>query len=284
MTEKPPILSVLHVWYKYPNTHENVLKDITFSVQKGEIVGLMGSNGAGKTTLIKMFNGLLRPTRGSIFYKGNDINTESTASLSKEIGLVFQNPNHQLFSNTVEDEIKFSLKSTDINKEEYNKIIQSILTDFDLNQYKTRSPLNLSGGEMKKLSVASIICRDPEILIFDEPTIGQDYKNNQFFLKLLEKEKKKKKTIIIVTHDVEFAMEHLPRIILMQKGEILADGPTRLVLKNKALIKKGSLILPQIYSFKESLEQMGIKITKEIHSPNDMIQFIQEFLKTRGNS
>ncbi|MHA1688691.1 MAG: energy-coupling factor ABC transporter ATP-binding protein, partial [Promethearchaeota archaeon] len=129
MTRQPPIISVQHVWYKYPNTYENVLKDITFSVQKSEILGLMGSNGAGKTTLIKMLNGLLRPTQGKIFYKGNDISAKSTASLSKEIGLVFQNPNHQLFSNTVEDEIKFSLKSTDINKEEHDKIIQSILTD-----------------------------------------------------------------------------------------------------------------------------------------------------------
>ncbi|MHA1689649.1 MAG: ATP-binding cassette domain-containing protein, partial [Promethearchaeota archaeon] len=159
----------------------------------------------------------------------------------------------------------------------------SILTDFDLIQYKTRSPLNLSGGEMKKLSIASIICRDPQVLIFDEPTIGQDYKSMKFFLKLLENEKKKKKAMIIVTHDIEFAMEHLPRILLMQKGEILADGPTKLVLKNKALIKKGSLISPQIYTFKESLEQMGIKISKEIQSPHDMIQFLQKFLKTGEN-
>ena len=174
----------------------------------------MGKNGAGKTSLIRTLNGLIRPTEGNIFIKKENIDSKSIASLSKKVGIIFQNPLHQLFSNSVEEEIRFSLKSFNLDKEVIQNRIDKILHKFNLVKYKKRSPLNLSGGESKKLAIASIICRDPDILVFDEPTLGQDAKEIDFFINLIKNERKSGKTIIIITHNVEFAFEFIERMFV----------------------------------------------------------------------
>ena len=152
----------------------------------------MGKNGAGKTTLIRTLNGLIKPTRGEIFINNENTNLKSIAQLSRNIGLIFQNPSHQLFANSVEDEIKFSLKNLDMSKEELQNKVNNVLKEFDLEKYRERSPLNLSGGESKKLAIASIVCRDVKILVFDEPTLGQDAREIESFINLINEERKKK--------------------------------------------------------------------------------------------
>ncbi len=279
MSTDPPIIALHHLFYKFPDTQNYVLKDISFAMNKGEVIGIMGSNGAGKTTLIKTLNGLIRPTEGKLFFRGEDTTSKTTAVLSRKIGLVFQNPNHQLFSNTVEDEMKFSLKNFEYTKEEKEEIIDQMLISFNLNKYKNRSPFSLSGGEMKKLSIASIICRDPEILVFDEPTLGQDAKSLRFFIDLLNKEKAKEKSIIIVTHNVEFALEHIPRILLMKKGELIADGPTLKVLNNPILVREASLTFSQVNKLKIVLEKNGIDVPKDISLKEEMVHFLESYLK-----
>jgi energy-coupling factor transport system ATP-binding protein len=220
----------------------------------------MGQNGAGKTTLIRLFNGLIRPIDGNILIHGEKINSKSIASLSRNIGIIFQNPMHQLFANTLEEEIKFSLKNLELTKEEIQKKTDEIITEYNFENYRNRSPLNLSGGESKKLAVASIICRNPEILVFDEPTLGQDATEINFFIETIQKELKKGKTIIMVTHNIEFAVEYIPRIILMSKGQIIGDGPAEEILINEALLNKSSLIPPQLYQLKNELQKLDIEI------------------------
>ena len=153
--------------YIYPNgTH--ALNGISLNIQKGEFLAIMGQNGAGKTTLIRLLNGLLRPSKGDIFFEGENIKYKTIASLSQKIGIIFQNPMHQLFSNTVEDEILFSLKSLGLEKHKLKSQADSILKRFKFDNYRNRSPLNLSGGEAKRLAIASILCRDPEVIVFDD--------------------------------------------------------------------------------------------------------------------
>jgi energy-coupling factor transport system ATP-binding protein len=271
---------VNNVDYNYPNG-TIALKNISLTIHKGEFLAIMGQNGAGKTTLIRLLNGLLKPTRGDIYFEGENINTKTVASLSKKIGIIFQNPAHQLFSNTVEEELIFSLKSLGINKNEITTKTNNIIHQFNFDNYRNRSPLNLSGGEAKKLAIASILCRDPEVIIFDEPTTGQDEEGINFFIDLIKNELNKGTTLIIVTHNVEFTIDFIPRTILLLNGKIIADGPTEEVLTNNLLVKKSSLILPQIYQFKTELKKSGINVPENIIHENDLVEYLSNLLQNK---
>ncbi len=278
-----PLIMIKNVIYKYPNGTA-ALKDINLNLYGGELVGIMGKNGAGKTTLIRTLNGLIRPTQGDIYINNTNIKTTTIATLSKKVGLIFQNASHQLFANTVEDEIKFSLKSFNLNKEESQTRTNKILRQFNLEKYKDRSPLNLSGGESKKLAIASIFCRNPDILVFDEPTLGQDAREIEFFLSLIQKERKNDKTIIIITHNIEFAFEHIPRTILMADGKIIADGPTQKVLNGEELIEKASLVLPQSRQLSLALQMNGFQNTDTLFSKSDVTEYLIQFIKNNSRS
>ncbi|MHA2475006.1 MAG: energy-coupling factor ABC transporter ATP-binding protein [Promethearchaeota archaeon] len=271
------MIMVKNLDYSYPNGTV-ALKGINLKINKGELVGIMGKNGAGKTTLIRTLNGLIKPTRGEIFINNENTNLKSIAQLSRNIGLIFQNPSHQLFANSVEDEIKFSLKNLDMSKEELQNKVNNVLKEFDLEKYRERSPLNLSGGESKKLAIASIVCRDVEILVFDEPTLGQDAREIESFINLINEERKKNKTIIIITHNIEFTYDYIPRTILMADGQIIADGPTHHILSNDLLVNKSSLVLPQAQQISLALQDSGFKNTEKITTKNELISYITQIL------
>jgi energy-coupling factor transporter ATP-binding protein EcfA2 len=283
MSAELPLIMIKDVNYSYPNG-TIALKDINLNLYGGELIGIMGKNGAGKTTLIRTLNGLIRPTQGEIYVNNKNINTATIATLSKKVGIIFQNASHQLFANTVEDEIKFSLKSFNLSKEESQMRTNQILHQFNLEKYRERSPLNLSGGESKKLAIASIFCRDPDILIFDEPTLGQDAREIEFFIRLIEKERENDKTIIIITHNIEFAFEFIPRTILMADGKIIADGPTQKVLNCEELIEKSSLILPQSRQFSLALQALGFQNTDTLFSKAEVTKYLMQFIKNSSGS
>ncbi|MBY9017589.1 MAG: ABC transporter ATP-binding protein [Candidatus Lokiarchaeota archaeon] len=279
LNEMNSLIHFQDVNFSYPNG-TIALKEINLKINKGESIAVMGQNGAGKTTLVRMLNGLLRPTSGRVLIEGEDIITSTIGLLSKKVGIIFQNPMHQLFSNTVAEEIKFSLKSLDLSKEEVEEKTNTILNEYGFERYADRSPMNLSGGESKKLAIASIMCRDPDILVFDEPTLGQDANEIKIFLDMLEKESKKKKTIIMVTHNVEFAFEHVPRVVLMTNGRILADGPTNRLLTNETLVNRSSLILPQVFRLKLGLKTLGLEVPDNIIQKVDMVKFLSNYFET----
>ncbi|MFX1479556.1 MAG: energy-coupling factor ABC transporter ATP-binding protein [Promethearchaeota archaeon] len=283
MIEDFPLIIIKDLDYIYPNGTV-ALKDVNIMIQRGEMLAIMGKNGAGKTTLIRTLNGLIRPTRGDIFINKENIKTKTIAELSKNVGLIFQNPSHQLFANSVEEELKFSLKNIFQDKEELQLKTNEILKNHKLEKYRERSPLNLSGGESKKLAVASIMCRDPEILVFDEPTLGQDASEIESFVKLINKEKAREKTILIITHNIEFTSEFIPRTILMAEGRIIADGPTQKLLSSIFLTERTSLLLPQTRQLTLALSEIGFEGLNKITSKQELTNYLMKLLKNKSLS
>ncbi|MHA1238204.1 MAG: energy-coupling factor ABC transporter ATP-binding protein [Candidatus Odinarchaeia archaeon] len=242
------MIQIENLRYTYPDGSE-ALKGVSLEIDDGELLVIMGENGAGKTTLIKHLNGLLKPTSGRVVIDGIDTRIASVAELARKVGLVFQNADHQLFSETVEKEIIFTLQNLGFSEEEIPRLVEDVLDKLELTEYRHSSPFALSGGERKRVALASVVCAKPQILVLDEPTIGQDAYQKEKLCNLLRQFKEENKTIIVVTHDVEFAVENFHRAILMANGRIIADGEVREVLTNPKLIEKSSLLPPQITEF-----------------------------------
>ena len=239
------MIEVEDVYFTYPNGVE-ALKGISLKIKNGEFVAIMGQNGAGKTTLVKHFNGLLKPTKGKVLVDGVETTKVSVATLARKVGFVFQNPDNQLFSETVEDEVAFALKNFGFKENVIKKRVSWALNLLGLTQYRKTSPFMLSGGERKRVALASVLAWNPKILILDEPTIGQDYQQKEKLRQFILQLKAQRKTIIIVTHDVEFVAECNPRVILMREGKIVADGKAREILTTPEILNQASIVPPQI--------------------------------------
>lgn len=239
------MIKVEDVYFTYPNGFE-ALKGVSLEIDNGEFVAIMGQNGAGKTTLVKHFNGLLKPTRGRVLVDGVDTREVSVATLARKVGFVFQNPDHHLFSETVEDEIAFALRNFGFDEKTIRERVEWALNLLDLARYRRASPFMLSGGEKKRVALASVLAWNPKILVLDEPTIGQDMNQKEKLRQFIIQMRRQKRTIIIVTHDIEFVVECKPRVVLMANGKILADGPAKEVLTNPDSITEASLLLPEI--------------------------------------
>ncbi|MCJ7713344.1 energy-coupling factor ABC transporter ATP-binding protein, partial [Candidatus Bathyarchaeota archaeon] len=225
------MIEVENVSFAYPN-NVKALKDVSLLINDGEFVAIMGQNGAGKTTLVKHFNGLLKPSTGIVRIDHVETTKTSVAALAKDSGFVFQNPDHQLFSETVEEEIAFALKNFGFEKDIVEKRITWALNLLGLSQYRKTSPFLLSGGERKRVALASVLAWNPKTLILDEPTIGQDYRQKENLRQFIIQMQTQKKTVVIVTHDVEFVAECNPRVLLMKDGTIVADGEGKEILTN----------------------------------------------------
>jgi energy-coupling factor transport system ATP-binding protein len=232
----------------------------------------MGQNGAGKTTLVKHFNGLLKPSAGIVRVDGVETTKTSVASMARKVGFVFQNPDHQLFSETVEEEIAFALKNFGFEEEAIEKRITWALNLLGLTQYRKTSPFMLSGGERKRVALASVLAWDPQILILDEPTIGQDYQQKEKLRQFIVQMQTQRKTVVIVTHDVEFVAECNPRVVLMKEGKIVADGEGKEILTNLEALAQSSIVLPQIAQIFKQLTPLGLpKNIIDIYEAKDML-------------
>jgi energy-coupling factor transport system ATP-binding protein len=251
------MIEVEQLRFTYPNGVE-ALKGVSLTIKNGEFVAIMGQNGAGKTTLVKHFNGLLKPSKGTVRVDGVETTKTSVASLARNAGFVFQNPDHQLFSETVEEEIAFALKNFGFEAEAIQKRIDWALNLLGLTQYRKTSPFLLSGGERKRVALASVLAWNPQMLILDEPTIGQDYQQKEKLRQFIVQMQTQGKTVVIVTHDVEFVAECNPRVVLMREGTIMADGEGREILTNPEVLAQSSIVLPQIAQVFMKLAPLGL--------------------------
>lgn len=251
------MIEVRDISFTYPSDVE-ALKDVSVKIRNGEFVAIMGQNGAGKTTLVKHFNGLLKPTKGDVFVDGVNTKDTSVARLARKVGFVFQNPDHQLFCESVQDEVAFALRNFEFEKDVIEKRITWALNLLALTDYRHTSPFMLSGGERKRAALASVLAWSPEAVILDEPTIGQDYQQKEKLRQFIIQLNAQEKTVIVVTHDVEFVADCNPRVILMTEGKIIADGTAKETLTKPKLLKRASIVPPQITQIFLELSDFGL--------------------------
>jgi len=250
------LIKVEDVYFAYPNGVE-ALKGVSLEIQDSEFVAIMGQNGAGKTTLVKHISGLLRPSRGRVSVDDTETTKMSVATLARKVGFVFQNPDHQLFSETVEEEISFGLRNFGFEEKTIKERVDWALNLLDLTEYRGVSPFMLSGGERKRVALASVLAWDPKVVILDEPTIGQDSQQKERLRQFITQLNRQEKTVIIVTHDIEFVAECRPRVVLMAHGKILAEGEAAKILTDPELVSQASVVLPEIAQIFLKLADLG---------------------------
>lgn len=269
-----------HVWFSYTPGHP-VLQDLSLELQPGEIVGLMGENGAGKTTLVKHINGLLKPQQGAVFVEGINTQHTTTAKLAQKVGFVFQNADHQLFADTLENEVAFALRNLGFAEDEITRRVSHYLDIFELTPYVDQSPFLLSGGERKRLALASVLCVEPTILILDEPTQAQDARQKKKLFEFIEAFRDSQKLLLLVTHDVEFAVQAVDRILLLSQGRLLADGTPKQILSNQHLLKRARLLPPQLTQFAHHLANQHPAFPRDLISLQESITAVNQLLSLK---
>jgi cobalt transport protein ATP-binding subunit len=251
-----PVIQLEDVSFSYSAAVE-ALRNVSLTVNKGEYIAIMGENGAGKTTLVKHFNGLLKPKKGRVLIDSEDIAQKSIAMMARKVGLVFQNPDDQLFAEDVEEEIGFALHNFGYDDKVIKDRVEWAVNLLDIQRYLKSSPFILSGGERKRVALASVLAWNPEVLVLDEPTVGQDYGQKERLKHFLVQLRTQGKTVVIVTHDVEFVAMSQPRIVLMAQGRIVADGSSKRIMTDNKSLEICSVAPPEVTKLFTLLSKYG---------------------------
>lgn len=250
-------IQITDLHYTYPNG-VTALNGISLVIDSGEQIAIVGQNGAGKTTLAKHLNGLLQPTSGFVSIGGWDTSKYPVAKLASRVGYVFQNPDEQLFTRTVRQEISFGPKNLGYPAEKVEALVEDALAMTELRAQKETNPYDLSPTWRKMVALASIIAMDTPIVIFDEPTTGQDAANVARMANVIASLRERGKTVITITHDIDFCAENFERVIALSQGKVLLDGPANVVLGQEEA-------LTQTYVDPPQLTRLGLRLgLKEI--------------------
>ena len=263
------IENLTHIYMKNSPFEKKALDDVNIEIEDGEFVALIGHTGSGKSTLIQHINGLLKPNSGRIIVDGVDI-TEKKINLNfirKKVGLVFQYPEYQLFEETIEKDIAFGPRNLGLNDDDINNRVKRAMDMVGLkyDEYKDRSPFDLSGGQKRRVAIAGVVAMEPRVLILDEPTAGLDPKGRDDILgdiKNLQKEYKL--TIILVSHSMEDVAKLADRIIVMHNGKCIIDGTPAQVFKEINTLESVGLAVPQVTYMAKKLRDKGINISEDI--------------------
>ena len=251
--ESPVALSFKDVSYSYDGKR-NALDGVSFDIHRGEMVSILGKNGAGKSTLASLLTGINRPDSGTISIDGRDASGDSIAERSRKIGYVMQNPNHMISHAMIYDEVAFGLRLRGVPEDEVRERVMKTLRLCSLAQYHKWPVSALSYGQKKRVTIASILVLEPEILILDEPTAGQDYRRYTMMMGFLEEiNRKTGVTILFVTHDLHLALEYTERSIVLADGHILADAPISRILADEQLLKDANLKMTSLYLLSKKL-------------------------------
>ena len=266
-----PILEVKDLHFTY-NDEKHALNGVDLKIYEGEKIAVLGSNGAGKSTFFLNINGVLKPHKGEIIYRGEKITKKRLNHLRKNVGIVFQDADNQIIASTVMAEVSFGPMNLKLPREEVLRRVDKALDYMNISEFRERPPHYLSGGEKKRVSIADIIAMEPEIIIFDEPTAALDPLNAQMLEGVLQKMGQEGRTILLSTHDVDFAYRWAERVIVFCQGKVIADDTPLRVFQQEEILKRANLKHPVLFDIYDILKRKGMVPDGELYPKN-----IQEF-------
>ncbi|WP_085992121.1 energy-coupling factor ABC transporter ATP-binding protein [Oceanobacillus senegalensis] len=269
-------LTLNDVTFSYPNGFTAV-ENVNMSFEKGESVAIIGQNGAGKTTTVKMMNGLLRPTKGDVIIEGLNTKDYTTAQISRKVGYVFQNPDDQIFHETVKSEIMFGPKNLGFSEEKMNENVKKAAELTGLESFLDIHPYNLPYSMKKMVSIASVIAMDTGTIILDEPTAGQDSIAIKKLGSIINALVKEGKTIITITHDMEFVVTNFERVIVMANKKVVSDENKRGIFWNLDILEEAMLKQPHISRLSNTLNFNG-----KILDIDEMIESLKKQQAKKG--
>jgi energy-coupling factor transport system ATP-binding protein len=240
-----PIILVQDLHHRYPNGFP-ALRGVNVSIEQGEFVAIVGQNGSGKTTFVKHLNALLRPTSGAVWVNEKNVGKSKVSQMARTVGYCFQNPDHQIFCDTVYQEVAFGPQNLKLSKAEIDERVDEALGAVGLLDTKAQMPKDLSKGQRQRVAVASVLSMRPEVLIIDEPTTGQDYHDGIEMLNLVQRLNQAGHTILFITHDMTMVARFAQRVLVFREGEILLDGTTADVFGQPDILRTTFLAPPPI--------------------------------------
>lgn len=241
-TAAPPVIEAENLCFRYPGMKTDALTGISMEVRQGEFLAVLGRNGSGKSTLVRHFNGLQQPQKGNLLVMGREVRKWNRTQLARTVGLVFQNPDHQIFESTVRAEVEFGPTQFGFSPEAVAASCAGAIRTMDLGAVVDRDPFQLSKGERQRVAVASVLSAEPDILILDEPTTGLDHRQQKFMMELLRDLNRAGKTIVVVTHSLALVAHYCSHMVLLEQGRVAAQGHPRQVFFEHA----GLVLLPPL--------------------------------------
>lgn len=275
-----PLIEIKDLNFAYKVNDKKALSNVNLNVYPGELLAVLGKNGSGKSTLAKVLMKINKVDRGKVFIKGKDINDITIYELTKTIGYVFQSPDHQFIADTVYDEVAYSLRVRGISEDIVKEKVYELLELFNLESCANLSPFALSMGQRRLLSVATMLVLDQEVIILDEPTIGQDQISSNILMGYLDKLNKNGKVVIIISHDMRLISKWVERTFVMSNSNVLYDGTIYSVFEDPDLLEKAALLPPPLSVLMQKLRKRGIDVPSSIYTTD---KFKELFMNQNSN-
>lgn len=270
-----------HIYMPDTPYEQRALNQVSMTIYKGEILGIIGHTGSGKSTLVQHFNGLLKPSSGTLLVDGQEASGKALKDLRSKVGLIFQYPEHQLFEETVYKDITFGLNKLKLDKEEIKRRVFHVIELLDISpELLNKSPFELSGGQKRRVAIAGVLVMEPKVLVLDEPTAGLDPKGSHELFKILSKlNREEGTTIVIISHNMEEIAGLCHRVAVMRKGELVLCDTTRKVFSRSQELKEYSLDVPRVTALFEALNQEGMNLPSPVLTVREGAEILSHVIK-----
>ena len=274
--------NIYHTYSKGTPFERLALQDVSVAIAKGEIVAIIGHTGSGKSTLVQHLNGLLKPDKGTATIDAIDITAkgQQAKAARQQVGMVFQYPEHQIFAETVFEDIAFGPRNKGFNEEEVAKAVREAMAfvGLDYDTYAERSPFQLSGGQMRRVAIAGVVAMNPDYLVLDEPSAGLDPRSrNAVFREIMALHKSRGIAMVLVTHSMEEAVKYANRLLVINGGQVLFDGePAAIFKEHGAELVQVGVDVPQVYKLADLLRHKGISLPEGIKDEMALVKAIKQ--------